>query len=60
MDDIELQEKKSQLNECGLEWWASEDTLGEWSWVRKNFILKSFIFIGQMERFMSTSDMMTL
>ena len=33
MDDLELQEKKSELNEYGLEWQVSEDTQGESSWV---------------------------
>jgi hypothetical protein len=29
MDDLELQEKKSELNQYGLEWQECEDTLGE-------------------------------
>ena len=32
-DDLEWQEKKSELNEYGLEWQVSGDMLGDLSWV---------------------------
>ncbi len=32
-DDLEWQEKKSELNEYGLEWQGSGDMLGDLSWV---------------------------
>ena len=31
-DDLEWQEKKSELNENGLEWQVSGDMLGDFSW----------------------------
>jgi hypothetical protein len=33
MDDLELREKKTELNEYSLEWWVSEKTLGKSSGV---------------------------
>ena len=32
-DDLEWQEKKSELNENGLQWQVSGDMLGDLSWV---------------------------
>ena len=64
-DDLEWQEKKSELNENGLQWQVSGDMLGDLSWVfymwEKELYTEFFhYYIEPMKRFKYRSDKVKL